>query len=201
MKKIIIITCALVIGLLPARYIVAETQTETQPAPTRQNILRERLEKQRQNYIQNLQEARAITEKYRTTTNLEDKQKLQTQTRQSFTLRLTNVVEKLEEIQSKISLRIITAQQQGINVDQAQEKLTLSQNHLTIVSLEQEKLQSLFLQNEKTDLEETAQESFLIIKENLTISQNALLDSMQILKQQTIISPKETINIDTVLEN
>jgi hypothetical protein len=190
MKKSIILVLMAVIAIPSASLFAEEgiTATAIQEAPTRQNIVKERLAKQRQNYLENLQEARRIAEEYRTTTNPEDRRELRQEARNGFLVRLTNAAQKLSDMQSRVEERIITAEERGYNTDTAREKLEDSQKYLALVLDEQEKLKEIITndQDEETVTKEEAKAIFETIKENFGLSRKALLEAIQSLKQTVL---------------
>ena len=159
MKKIIII---LAVVLMPSLSVYAETATQAQPLPTRQNILRERIEKQRTNYMQNLQEARDIAEQYRTAKTPEERDELRKKARQGFVVRLNNAVERLTLMQNQTEERINLAESKGFDVSSARAKLTESRNYLAITLEKKEELKTK-IENEETIQKEEAREVFEIV--------------------------------------
>lgn len=190
MKKIIII---LAVVLIPNFAVYAETATQTQPVPTRQNILRERIEKQRTNYMQNLQEARDVAEQYRTATTPEERNELRAKARQGFVLRLTNAVERLTLMQDQTEERIDLAESKGFDVSAARTKLTESRNYLAIALQKKEELKTK-LENEESVEKEEVKEVFETIKENFNLSRLSLIESIKILKTIVIDSLQESAN-------
>lgn len=177
MKKNIIFIC-MALALFSGHTIQAnENAPKSIP---RQNILLERIEKQKENYVQSLQDARKIAEEYRSTTNPEQKENLRLKARQGFMVRLTNATQKLGELQNKVNDRILVAKEKGLNVEEAETKLTLSKEHLNLVIEEQEKLQTKL--NEDPISKNEIKESFNIIKDNLSKARTSLIESMQIIK-------------------
>jgi hypothetical protein len=188
MKKIIII---LAVVLIPNIAVYAETATQTQPLPTRQNILRERIEKQRTSYMQNLQEAREIAEQYRTATTPEERNELRKKARQGFVIRLTNAVERLTLMQDQTEERINLAESKGFDVSSARTKLTESRNYLAITLEKKEELKTK-LENEEAIEKEEVKEIFEIIKENFHLSRLSLIESIKILKTTVIDSLQDS---------
>lgn len=190
MKKIIII---LAVVLMPSLSVYAETATQTQPLPTRQNILRERIEKQRTNYMQNLQEARDVAEQYRTAKTPEERGELRKKARQGFVVRLTNAVERLTLMQDQTEERIDLAESKGFDVSSARAKLTESRNYLAITLEKKEELKTK-IENEETIQKEEVREVFEVIKENFNLSRLSLIESIKILKTTVIGSLQEDID-------
>ncbi len=188
MKKSIII---LSLSLFPIMGVFA--QSEPQQVPTRQNILRERIEKQRTNYMQNLQEAREIGEQYREAKSPEERAGLREQAREGFVLRLTNAVERLTLMQEQTQERINLAESRGFDVAEAQSKLTESRNYLLIAISTHQELKTL-IENNPVENKEEAKELFETIKENFSLSRQSLIDSIQSLKQSVIGSIQENNN-------
>lgn len=193
MKKNIIFICML-LALCSGHITYAEE--EIPKTPTRQNILLERIGKQKENYTQNLQEARKIAEEYREATSPEQKENLRMQARHGFMVRLTNATDKLGELQKKIDDRIVLAKEKGLSVEEAETKLKLSKDHLNLVIEEQKKLETKL--NGETISKEEVKESFDLIKENLSKARAALIESMQILKKVVVdsIENKEGKEVD-----
>jgi hypothetical protein len=188
MKKSIII---LSLSLFPIMGIFA--QSETQQVPTRQNILRERIEKQRTNYMQNLQEAREIGEQYREAKSPEERAELREKAREGFVLRFTNAVERLTLMQEQTQERINLAESRGFDVAEAQSKLTESRNYLSITISTYQELKTL-IENNPAENKEEAKKLFETIKENFSLSRQSLIDSIQNLKQSVIGSIQENNN-------
>lgn len=188
MKKSIII---LSLSLFPIMGVFA--QSETQQVPTRQNIIRERIEKQRTNYMQNLQEAREIGEQYREAKSPEERAELREQAREGFILRLTNAVERLTLMQDQTEERINLAESRGFNVTEAEAKLIESRNYLSIAVSTHQELKIL-IENNPLENKEEAKELFETIKENFSLSRQSLIDSIQSLKQSVIGSIQENNN-------
>ncbi len=159
---------------------------EAQPAPTRQNILLERIEKQKENYSQNLQEARAIAQEYRQANSPEQKELLRKESRNGFMVRLVNATKKLGELQDRIQERITLAKEKGLATEEAEEKLALSKKHLQLVIDEQAKLETIL--NKETVTKTEVKQSFDIIKENLGKARASLIESMQIIKKVVVES-------------
>lgn len=168
-------------------------QSEPQQAPTRQNILRERMEKQRTNYMQNLQEAREIGEQYREAKSPEERAGLREKAREGFVLRLNNAVERLTLMQDQTEERINLAESRGFNVTEAEVKLTESRNYLSIAISNHQELKTL-IENNPVENKEEAKELFETIKENFSLSRQSLIDSIQNLKQIVIGSIQENSN-------
>ncbi len=187
MKKIIII---LAVVLIPNLAVYAETATQTQPLPTRQNILRERIEKQRTSYMQNLQEARDVAEQYRTAKTPEERDELRKKAREGFVIRLTNAVERLTLMQDQTEERIDLAESKGFDVTLARTKLTESRNYLAIALQKKDELKTK-LENDETVEKEEVKEIFETIKENFHLSRRSLIESIKILKTTVIESIKE----------
>lgn len=187
MKKIIIV---LAVVLIPSFSVYAETATQTQPLPTRQNILRERIEKQRTNYMQNLQEARDVAEQYRNATTPEERNELRKKARHGFVVRLTNAVERLTLMQDQTEERIDLAESKGFDVSLARAKLTESRNYLAITLEKKEELKTK-LENEETIEKDEVRAVFEIIKENFHLSRLSLIESIKILKTTVIDSLQE----------
>ena len=190
MKKNILFLL-LIVATFPTSTLFAEEQT--QEAPTRQNILQERIEKQRTNYVQNLQEARDIAKQYRESNNEEEKDSLRAQARNGFTIRLNSAITQLTTMQTRVGARIETSQEQGFDTTQASELLVKSQTELEFVLNEKEKIETLLQSTEEID-EETKNEAKLIfetIKEHFKNSRTYLMESVSMLKDITIKKNQE----------
>jgi hypothetical protein len=181
MKKIILII--LVIGFLPAFSVRAES--ENQSFPTRQNILRERIEKQKINYKQNLQEAHSLGEQYKATKNPEERKEIREKARASFALRLSNVIERLTLFQDQAEERINLAESQDVQVEASREKLAESREYLEVTKQKQNELQVL-LENEETLDKEKVKQLLQEIKQNLHNTRISLMESMKLLKKALI---------------
>lgn len=184
MKKIIVIAMALCLAI-PNAVVFAEETTVPQAIPTRQNIIRERLERQRQNYLQNLEEARSVAKEYRQTTDPVERRELRDKARMGFMVRLTNAAQKMSEMQDKVEARLDLAEEKGFDVSAAREQLELSREHLGIVLEEQENLKEAFTNDDTEDdvTKEEAQTIFATIKENFGLARKALIASIQSLKE------------------
>ncbi len=193
MKKNLIIVLMALLAIPSASLWAEESNTVTQAAPTRQNIVKERLAKQRQNYLENLGEARRIAEEYRTTTNPEARIELRQEARNGFMVRLTNAAQKLSNMQERVEARILIAEERGYDVDTAKTKLEDSQKYLSLVLDEQENLKELLTNDDEEDnlTKEEAKAIFEIIKENFGLSRKSLIEAIQSLKQ-TALGEDET---------
>lgn len=190
MKKIIIFVLFTAF-ISPLSFAQAQSQTPTssetvQSAPTRQNILRERIEQQRTNYRQNLQEAREIAQQYRAAENEADRDALRSQTRNGFLVRLTNAVDRLVTIQDRIENRITTAETSGVDVSEAKSHLNLSREATQAILDNQETLRTILENNQDPKNEEVrtqAQTIFETIKENFKKARMSLVDAAQALRK------------------
>lgn len=204
MKKIIILTLyiALLSPLSKALAQQAPAQNDVvQSAPSRQNILRERIEQQRINYRQNLQEARDIAQQYRSAENEEDRNKLREQTRNGFLVRLTNVVDRMVQMQDRIETRIATAQEQGFDVTEATTNLEKSKEATRQVLDNQEKLQTILEGNsdpKNEDVRKEAQIVFEAIKTDFTTARTHLVLAIQNL--QSLMNPNNSSTENFVTE-
>lgn len=204
MKNITLFVLSLAL-LTPLSTALAQTSNTTevvQSAPSRQNILRERLEQQRLNYRQNLQEARAIAEQYRAAETEADRNTLRQQTRNGFLVRLTNVVDRMVQMQERVEARILAAQERGIDIEEATTYLQESQSATRQVLDHQEKLETIL--NNNTDptnkeMREEAQAIFELIKTDFAAARKSLM--LSITSLQTAINPEnQTIDTETVTE-
>jgi|GEM_PF-1196495 len=184
MKKIIIILFIITLAV-PSAIAFAEEEYQTQNAPTRQNILQGRIEKQKTNYIQNLQEAREIAAKYRETQNSTEKESFRQQARNGFMVRLTNAVQKLADMQVRVEKRITWADEQGFDTSEPKTLLEISRVHLSVVLDQQEKLQEILSATEEADslTKEEAKTIFIDIKENFKEARKSLIASIKSLKE------------------
>lgn len=171
----------------------AEDNKEIQSTPTRQNIIRERIEKQKQSYVQNLQEARDVAKQYREAKTPEQREGLRREARKGFMIRLSNAAEKLSEMQKRVETRIGEAEKNNVDTTEAKQYLTESQNYLSIVLDEQEKLKTAIVDSEDdiTITKEEAKDVFDVIKTNFELSRKSLIKSIQSLKGSFIETKHE----------
>lgn len=203
MKKIIIFTlCTVFLSPLSIAHAQAPVESEVaQGVPSRQNILRERIEQQRTNYRQNLQEARDIAQQYRTAENEEDRDKLREQTRNGFLVRLTSIVDRMIQMQERIETRIATAQEQGLNVSEATQNLEQSKEATKRVLDNQEKLKMILENSTDPKNQETRKEAqivFEVIKTDFTTARTHLVMSIQNL--QNLMNPNTSATENAVTE-
>lgn len=202
MKNITIFMLAIAL-LTPLSITFAQTPNTTeavQSSPSRQNLLRERLEQQRLNYRQNLQEARAIAEKYRSAETEADRNTLRQQTRNGFLVRLTNVVDRMVQMQERVEARISAARTRGLDVSQAMLYLRESQTATQQVLDHQEKLETIL--NNNTDpankeMREEAQAIFELIKTDFAAARKGLM--LSITSLQSVTNQENSIT-DRVME-
>lgn len=176
----------LIVATFPSSALFAQEQA--QATPTRQNIIKERIEQQRTNYIQNLQEAKDIAKQYRESESESEKDSLRKEARNGFMVRLTNSVDQLANMQTRVENRIQASEKQGFDVSEASALLVQSQGELQFVLDGQETLETLLNSSElpSEQTKEEAKKVFELLKENFKNSRMHLIDSIQSLKETVI---------------
>lgn len=212
MKKLVLIA---LFGLLvlPGTFAQAredheQNENSIQPVPTRQNLIQQRIENQRKNYVLNLKEAREVAKEYRAADD-EAKKELREKTRAGFMVRLTNAVEKLSDMQDRVETRITSTKDQYPDFDatSAEKYLSESRQELEYVLEAQDKIKTLLEnteESEKDTIKEEIRTIFDQLKTDFKDSRQALHESIRSLKEFSTSlreSHKETeIEDETELE-
>lgn len=189
MKNLTIITLMVLVAF-PFTGVQAEEREQereriVQPAPTKQNIIRERIEKQRTNYLQNLQEARDIAKKYRESENEDERNNLREEARNGFMVRLTGAIEQLANMQDRVENRLKAAKENGYDVEESTKLLIQSQEQLQTVLDLQEKMKVVLEESSEEnskEIKDQAKEIFDEMKTSFKDSRMSLLDSIKLLK-------------------
>jgi len=165
------------------------------------NIIRERIQRQRENYLQNLQEARRVAEERQTRTQQMSGNST-TNTELGFLVRLTNAAEQLANMQNRAEIRIQYYQRQNINVETAQAYLDRSEESLLEMLSHQETLRKIVQNTDKEggmSVEERNREARILfeqIQNNFKNAQQQLRDSLQTLRDSVLLDSKQETNTE-----
>jgi hypothetical protein len=165
------------------------------------NIIRERIQRQRENYLQNLQEARRVAEERQTRTQ-QMSDNSTTNTELGFLVRLTNAAEQLANMQNRAEIRIQYYQRQNINVETAQAYLDRSEESLLEMLSHQETLRKIVQNTDKEggmSVEERNREARILfeqIQNNFKNAQQQLRDSLQTLRDSVLLDSKQETNTE-----
>jgi hypothetical protein len=170
------------------------------------NIIRERIEKQRESYLQNLQEARRIAEERQRQGQAPAGQGVEntqenSRTETGFLVRLTNAAEQLANMQDRTEIRIKYYQEKGFDITTAKAYLDRSEEALLQMLTHQETLRNLLQtanqEGEKSpeEINREARMVFEKIQSSFKDAQQYLRESLSVLRD-TVLS-KENQNRNT----